>query len=278
MKSFFHISRNINPPGCRGADELHSHSYHELLFCIEGEGGQKTEKGIEPLKAGDLFFYPKNLAHCSVFLANKTFECFVLDFQSSLFSPTSDGDKDVISILDQLGDRGVQRIKLSKNGQSKIQEVLTELYSEFTKKNMLYDAMLKMKVFELLITIARDPLQSKNNFKKDSFVSQKQMISEVVQYIEEFYIQSINIETVLRFCPLSRSHFHVVFKKETGKTFNDFLRDVRLKNAKELLLKSSDLPVQEISYRCGFSSHAYFTQVFKLAEKITPGEFRQSLK
>ena len=277
MKSFFHISRNINPPGCRGADELHSHTYHELLFCINGEGGQKTEKGIEPLNAGDLFFYPKNLKHCSVFLPEKTFECFVLDFQSSLFSPTSDGDKDVISILNQLSERGTQRINLSQAGQSKVQEVLTELYSEFAEKNMLYDAMLKMKVFELLITIARDPKQSKNYFTKDSFVSQKQMISEVVQYIEEFYIQSINIETVLRFCPLSRSHFHVVFKRETGKTFNDFLRDVRLVKAKELL-KESDLPVQEISYRCGFSSHAYFTQVFKLSEEITPGEFRQSLK
>ncbi|MCM8542350.1 MAG: AraC family transcriptional regulator [Lentisphaeraceae bacterium] len=277
MKSFFHISRNVNPPGCRGADEMHAHSYHELLFCLNGEGGQKTNKGIEPLNAGDLFFYPKNLSHCSVFLPEKTFECYVLDFQSSLFSPTSDGDKDIISILDQLGERGIQRIKLSKEGQVKVKSVLEELYKEFSEKNMLYDAFLKLKVFELLLTVVRDPLQSRNYSKKDSFVSQKQMISEVVQYIEEFYIQCINIETVLRFCPLSRSHFHVVFKRETGKTFNDFLRDTRLEKAKELL-KSSDLPVQEISYRCGFSSHAYFTQVFKLKEKTTPGSFRQSLK
>jgi len=277
MKSFFHISKNTNPPGCRGADELHSHSYHELLFCIDGEGGQKTDKGTEPLKKGDLFFYPKNLRHCSVFAPNTTFECYVLDFQSSLFSPNSDGDKDIISILKQLGERGVQRIKLSQNGQGKVKAILDELYSEFAEKNMLYDAMLKLKVFELFLTIARDPLQAKNYSKKESYVSQKQMISEVVQYIEEFYIQSINIETVLRFCPLSRSHFHVVFKRETGKTFNDYLRDTRLEKAKSLLIES-DLPVQEISYQCGFSSHAYFTQVFKLRENKTPGEFRQSLK
>ena len=277
MKSFFHIGRNINPPGCRGADELHSHSYHELLFCLNGEGGQKTQKGIEPLIEGDLFFYPKKLKHCSVFLPEKTFECYVLDFQSSLFSPNSDGDKDIISILKQLSERGVQRIKLSDEGKAKIRVILDDLYAEFREKNMLYDAILKLKVFELLITIARDPLQTKNYSKKESFISQKQMISEVVQYIEEFYIQSINIDTVLRFCPLSRSHFHVVFKRETGKTFNDFLRDTRLRKAKELLQKS-DLPVQEVSYQCGFSSHAYFTQVFKLKEQMTPGSFRQSLK
>ena len=277
MKSFFHISRNINPPGCRGADELHSHSYHELLFCLSGEGAQKTEKGLEPLHEGDLFFYPKNLSHCSVFLPEKVFECYVIDFQSSLFSPTSDGDKDIISVLDQLGSRGTQRVKLSQDGRNKVRSVFDELYAEFSQKNMLYDAVLKLKVFELILTIARDPLQRKNYSNHESNVSQKQMISEVVHYIEEFYIQSINIETVLRFCPLSRSHFHVVFKRETGKTFNEFLRDTRLLKAKDFLA-NTDLPVQEISYQCGFSSHAYFTQVFKLKEKMTPGDFRQSLK
>ena len=277
MKSFFHISRNINPPGCRGADTLHNHSYHELLYCISGEGGQKTEKGIEPLKGGDLFFYPRELSHCSVFVPGKKFECFVLDFQSSLFSPTSDGDKDLISLPDRLGERGTQRIKLAKTGQQKVYEILNELHEEFNQKNSLYHATLKMKVFELFVTVARDPLQKKISPAANTNVSQKQMISEVIKYIEEFYIQSINIETVLRFCPLSRSHFHVVFKRETGKTFNDFLRDVRLEKSKELL-KNSDLPVQEVSYQCGFSSHAYFTQVFKSVMTMTPGEFRQSLK
>lgn len=236
-----------------------------------------TEKGLETLKEGDLFFYPKTLKHCSVFIPGKTFECYVLDFQSSLFSPSSDGDKDIISILKQLSDRGLQRIKLSADGRKKVRTVLDELYREFSEKNMLYDAMLKMKVFELLISIARDPLQKKNYSKTTAFVSQKQMISEVVQYIEEFYIQLINIETVLRFCPLSRSHFHVVFKRETGKTFNNFLQDFRLKKAKELL-KESDLAVQEVAYRCGFSSHAYFTQAFKAVEHMSPLQFRQSLK
>ena len=277
MKSFFHISRNMNPPGCRGADELHAHKYHELLFCLNGEGGQKTDRGIEPLKKGDLFFYPKTVQHCSVFYPDKSFECYVVDFQSSLFSPSSDGDNDIISVLDQLAERGTQRVKLSSDGQEKIKNILDELYREFRQKNMFYGAILKLKVFELLLSIARDPLQKNTYSKTESYVSQKQMISEVVQYIEEFYIQCINIDTVLKFCPLSRSHFHVVFKRETGKTFNEFLRDTRLKKAKEFLI-NSDLPVQEISYRCGFSSHAYFTQVFKLQEEMTPGEFRQSLK
>ena len=193
MKSFFHISRNINPPGCRGAEELHSHTYHELLFCLNGEGGQKTEKGIEGLSTGDLFFYPKNLKHCSVFLPEKTFECYVLDFQSSLFSPSSDGDKDIVSILKQLSDRGIQRIELSEEGKKKVRGTLDELYREFRDKNMLYDAILKLKVFELLITVARDPLQIKKYSKKESFVSQKQMISEVIQYIEEFYTVCKNL-------------------------------------------------------------------------------------
>ena len=276
MKSFFHVSRNMNPPGCRGADVLHKHGYHEMLYCISGEGGQLTDRGKEELRAGDLFFYPKGSRHCSVFLPGKKFECFVLDFQSSLFSPSSDGDKDIIAVIDALSQRNMNKIKLTESGRKSVERILEELHEEFAAKKKLYDAVIKLKVYELFLTVGRDPAQKNLNTGNDSYVSQKQMIAEVVSYLEEFYIQDVNISTVLRFCPLSRSHFHVVFKRETGRTFNDFLRDVRLGKAKEFL-KESDLPIQEISYNCGFSSHAYFTQVFKQITGQTPNEFRQNL-
>ena len=56
--SFFHLSKNTNPPGCRGANEPHVHAHDEVLLCVEGRGGQFLD-GVEyEMERGDLFYYP----------------------------------------------------------------------------------------------------------------------------------------------------------------------------------------------------------------------------
>ncbi len=68
-----------------------------------------------------------------------------------------------------------------------------------------------------------------------------------------------------------------MIKKELGIGFHDFLTDLRLNEAKRLLT-ASDLPIKEITVKCGLSSEKTFFRVFKSKTGITPNTYRKNFK
>ena len=62
--------------------------------------------------------------------------------------------------------------------------------------------------------------------------------------------------------------------RETGRTPHEYLSAVRLRHAKELLTETA-LSVEEIGFRCGFSSSTAFIRSFRQATSITPASFRK---
>ena len=66
------------------------------------------------------------------------------------------------------------------------------------------------------------------------------------------------------------------FKKETGKTFKDYIREKRIDRAK-FLLANTDMSIHELSERLQFSSQSYFTETFRKAVGINPTAFRENI-
>ena len=65
--------------------------------------------------------------------------------------------------------------------------------------------------------------------------------------------------------------------KGTGKTPNDFIRDIRLNQAAKLLLKS-DLNITEIAYQTGFGSYNHFGDYFKSVYGVSPKVYKEKYK
>lgn len=73
---------------------------------------------------------------------------------------------------------------------------------------------------------------------------------------------------------ISSSYFQALFKQETGTTFVEYLTELRIEKAKELLLDST-LTITEISFEVGISNPNYFSSIFKKAMGISAKEFRK---
>lgn len=65
------------------------------------------------------------------------------------------------------------------------------------------------------------------------------------------------------------------FKALTGMTPNNFLLNYRLKHAATLLKQYPDLPISEVSDRCGFNAPVYFSRCFKSQYGCTPQNYRK---
>jgi len=101
-------------------------------------------------------------------------------------------------------------------------------------------------------------------------------IKKVCCYIDEHYYESFELSHLAEMTHMSVSYFSMLFKQTTGQTYLNYLNQVRLNKAKELL-KEPDLKIYEIADMVGYTSMPYFNRIFKQTVKITPLEYRKRL-
>ncbi len=99
------------------------------------------------------------------------------------------------------------------------------------------------------------------------------VLDHAIEYIESNYQQGITLEDVAFEIGFSTYYFGKMFKKTYKTSFTDYLTDVRIRKAKELL-RNPGITVKDITYEVGYMDPNYFTRVFKKHEGVTPTEYR----
>lgn len=93
-------------------------------------------------------------------------------------------------------------------------------------------------------------------------------------YIMANYADSgMTLEQVADEMGITPSYFSALFKQNTGKSFINFLTDIRISHAKELL-KIGSFKTYEVAARCGYDNPTYFSTIFKRCTGISPSEYR----
>ena len=112
-------------------------------------------------------------------------------------------------------------------------------------------------------------IQRENN----DYDSQKK-IKQAIEYINENFKSQINMAVVSNYVSMNYSLFSVLFKQYTGTNFVNFLQNIRIDEAKRLLLQT-DYRINEISVRCGFTSEKHFLKLFKTVTGVSPSDWRK---
>ena len=100
------------------------------------------------------------------------------------------------------------------------------------------------------------------------------MLQQARDYIEHHYTDpNMSLNEVAARVSHSPSHFSTLFSQETGQTFKEYLTQLRIKRAKELL-RTTTLKSAEISYQIGYNDPHYFSYVFRKSTELSPKEFR----
>lgn len=100
------------------------------------------------------------------------------------------------------------------------------------------------------------------------------LIYQAKEYIDSHYSEpKLSLHEVAANANLSASYFCVVFSQEAGQTFKEYLTDVRIGKAKELL-RVTALRSTDIAYQVGYNDPHYFSSVFKKNTGLSPTEFR----
>lgn len=111
-------------------------------------------------------------------------------------------------------------------------------------------------------------------FSENQLVQQTRYVALAKEYIAEHLQENISLNDVSGVVYMNPTYFSTLFKKTTGQNFSDYLVEVRIEHAKELL-KDLSLSVAEVGTRVGYQNSRYFSKVFLKTVGVKPSEYRK---
>ncbi|MDC7233273.1 MAG: response regulator [Spirochaetales bacterium] len=105
---------------------------------------------------------------------------------------------------------------------------------------------------------------------------ERDRIKKAISIMERDYSRDLSLSDISSQVYLSESYFSDIFSKETGRTFKDYLTDIRMEKARELLAKPG-LKIKDVAGLTGYSNPNYFCKVFRKKTGMSPKEFIATL-
>lgn len=130
------------------------------------------------------------------------------------------------------------------------------------------------KISDLFDWLAETCIHIMQELADDQKNLEERPIRLAKKYITEHYAESFSLETVSSFVGFNPAYFSTLFKKNTGQNFLDYVKEIRITRAKELL-QDTEYDLSEITRMVGYSDVKYFTKLFKEKTHLTPIEFRK---
>lgn len=170
---------------------------------------------------------------------------------------------DFMEIMNELVDKISYNYKNVLNFENEEIENLKKVYT-YDNASIYYES-----IYEWIEKINEKLLTEYDDYKN------KQKIQRAIGYINENYARDLNMAVVSNYISMNYSLFSYVFKQFTGMNFVNYLKEIRMKEAKRLL-EETDKKIVEISNAVGYENEKHFMKIFKNTTGVSPTEFRKN--
>ena len=234
------------------------HSYHEILYYIDGDATFLSEGFKEKLNSETLLIIPKEVYHKFSIKNQKEYRRFVISFP------------DIDILYNLLTD--MSQIKIIKNININIRHILDRMCSVICSEKTGGSEIFCYGAFLSLI--------SELSFDSQNAVlpaprSQEQLIAKCIEYIEEHYTEPIYVEDIAKKMYVSASTLFQCFKKELGISLHKYISEKRIIHAQKLILKGEN--PTKIYKECGFNDYSSFYKAYKKMFSVFPSADKKSI-
>ncbi|GAA3615327.1 AraC family transcriptional regulator [Flavivirga amylovorans] len=262
-------------------DIWHCHPELELNYNAKGTGIKFIGEHIEPFQPGDLVLMGENLSHRWLldddFKANnqdnfKHAESLVIHFKKN-FAGTSFYDMPEMSKVNALLSKSKLGIKFSDKTTQAAAGILLKM-----KKASNFDRLVMfMKILGILADDKHYQTLCSEGYHKASFTN-KGNLNSVLEYLIHNFQNEISLDEIAKISNMSKSSFCRFFKKVNGKTFTQYLNNIRVGYACKLFHEKSDKSISQVCYSSGYGNLSHFNRQFKNIMGVTPSEYLKQIK
>lgn len=261
--SFTYFNPTITAFGLQKKDPFHRHGpifkdEYTVQYVSSGEGTYKLNNVNYHVKAGDLFYLPKNKPVFYSAKSENPYEYYWLAF---------DGDG-VENFLKQLG--LTENNPVISYNDEKITHSLKTIGDYLLEGNDVGFLNANGEIYKLFALLLS--LSDGKNVERERYEST--YVNQAILYIRNnFYDGDLNVTKIAKAIGLSRNYFSVIFTKIIGVTPVDYLMCYRIDQAKQLLKIGSS--ITETAFSVGFNSTANFSFQFKNVTGVSPIKYKK---
>ncbi len=249
---------------------LHYHPEYELTLIVKGNGQRFVGDHVSAFEDGDLVLLGSNLPHFwrSEHVSKNEYdldEAVVIQFSPAFVDNILDSlpeCKSIVSMLN-MADSG---IKFPVSMAPLVQKV-------FETKGVIRLLAL-IDALEQLSKCADYQLLASEGFNIKPDETENERMRKILEFTLENFKDDISLETVAEIANLTVPSFCRYFKSRTRKTYIYFLNEIRLSNARKMLM-NNELDISQISVECGFQNLSHFHRIFKSQTGVTPLVYRR---
>lgn len=226
-----------------------------LLYVKSGTLSVSHEQNTVSYTDGTFILFPPGYKYCYFHDAGETIECYWIHFSGS----------DAERALKYYDFKIFPEVNSVKHDMV-IDSRYTNIFNTFIQNDKFRDRELSILFDRLLLSLAKRT--------QNTHIS-KSPLSKSINFINENYDTQIYIPDLAALENLSLSRYNVVFRQTTGMSPGDYIKQLRLNAACELLL-STELPINVVGESVGYDNQCFFSKIFKKTIGVTPTEYRQN--
>ena len=248
----------------------HYHPEYELTYIVKGSGYRIVGNSYAYFTAGDLVLLGSNVPHTwsGKMDSEENSEAIVIQFSKEFIAPflQLDEGKAIKRLLEQ-ADRGLYFADHA---------VLASNLQDLPNATGMDRVVKLLSILEMLSQNSATHIAS-NSFH--TVVSQKSelRINKVCLFIQHNFTSKISLKDVAALLYMTESNFCKFFKKSTGKTYSDYVNELRINESARLLVQT-EKSISQVAFDCGFESLSYFNRVFFTKKACTPSVYRKQRK
>lgn len=263
----------LNHPNAAFDYPIHYHSDYEINLVMNAPGTRIVGDSVGEFDTLDLVMIGPNLSHAWRSDVINDNHVITIQFSENLINfPIL--EKRLFSPIKQLLFDSQRGIVITGQSQLLIKDKIIRLTHMQGFQTVLEFFSI---LYELSIS-SRYTLISNQYSTEDTIrTSKSRRIAKVCDYLEKNFDEPIKLCDAAKLVNMSESAFSHFFRKKTNYTFIDYITNLRITKACQLL-SDTTYTIAEICYTCGFNNLSNFIRTFKKKKAMTPNEYRVYLQ
>ena len=241
--------------------------HYSVGYVISGDRKTITPKGTYSYHAGETACSPPYVYHRTLSCSDQPYERILIKFTPDFSVPFIENVGQ--QIFDELFERRISGF--SEEVSEKIKELFLDMEEIYRTDKPYKEFILQGMLCYLLTRIWEEGHSDRQEPGKTSLTPP---IVDAVSYIESFYASDPSLERIAREVNLSPAYFSRLFHEQMGKSYSEYLNNVKLRHVCILLTRTRKT-IMEIAQETGFCHGNYLSQQFKRKTGMTPAQFRK---
>ncbi|MBQ4068554.1 MAG: AraC family transcriptional regulator [Lachnospiraceae bacterium] len=257
---------------------MHWHEEIEIVYVSSGKARYSVDFNDYVVEKRDVLIVPPGSLHSFEQIDEEEFVAATLIINQKLLNSNFIDACSTKYIMPIFNNEIFLRVIIKHNEKYSeyLGRIIENIIEQHLHKEIAYELKIKILLLEFIHYFYENGLYSKIENSTSNKRTSAQ-IRSIINYIEDYYGEKINLEDLAECANISVYHMSHIFKKITGKTPNEYINDYRLTKATDKLI-NEDSSILTIAMECGYNNISYFNKVFKNKLGITPKEYRNTHK